>query len=163
VANIEFGLENLGIKKKDRRPRAMEILKLVQLDGFEDYYPGQLSGGMQQRVGLARALAIEPGILLMDEPFGSVDDQTRMLLQDELLKIWEQSQKTVVFVTHDIEEALFLGDRIVVMCARPSKISRVIEVPFGRPRTDEIRGSPELGQLKQEIWEELRSGASVEG
>jgi NitT/TauT family transport system ATP-binding protein len=163
VANIEFGLENLGVKKKDRRPRAMEILKLVQLDGFEDYYPGQLSGGMQQRVGLARALAIEPGILLMDEPFGSVDDQTRMLLQDELLKIWEQSQKTVIFVTHDIEEALFLGDRIVVMCARPSKISRVIEVPFGRPRSDEIRGSPEMGQLKQEIWEELRSGASVEG
>jgi NitT/TauT family transport system ATP-binding protein len=163
VANVEFGLENLGVKKKERRLRAMEILNLVQLDGFEDYYPGQLSGGMQQRVGLARALAIEPEILLMDEPFGSVDDQTRMLLQDELLRIWQRSQKTVIFVTHDIEEALFLGDRIVVMCARPSRISRVVEVPFGRPRTDAIRGSPEMGRLKQEIWEELRAGATVEG
>jgi NitT/TauT family transport system ATP-binding protein len=99
----------------------------------------------------------------MDEPFGSVDDQTRMLLQDELLKVWERSQKTVIFVTHDIEEALFLGDRIVVMRARPSEISRILEVPFGRPRTDEIRGTPEMGRLKQEIWEELRSGATVEG
>jgi NitT/TauT family transport system ATP-binding protein len=161
--NIEFGLENLGVEKSERRRRAAEIIKLVDLEGFERYYPAQLSGGMQQRVGLARALAIEPSILLMDEPFGSVDDQTRMLLQDELLKIWEKSQKTVIFVTHDIEEALFLGDRIVVMRARPSRISRILEVPFGRPRTDEIRGTPEMGRLKQEIWEELRSGATVEG
>jgi NitT/TauT family transport system ATP-binding protein len=163
MGNVEFGLENLGVEKTERRRRAEEIIKLVDLEGFERYYPAQLSGGMQQRVGLARALAIEPSILLMDEPFGSVDDQTRMLLQDELLKIWEKSQKTVIFVTHDIEEALFLGDLIVVMCARPSRISRVLEVPFGRPRTDEIRGTPEMGRLKQEIWEELRSGATVEG
>jgi ABC-type nitrate/sulfonate/bicarbonate transport system ATPase subunit len=163
IGNVEFGLENLGVEKGERRRRAEEVVKLVDLEGFERYYPSQLSGGMQQRVGLARALAIEPTILLMDEPFGSVDDQTRMLLQDELLKIWEKSQKTVIFVTHDIEEALFLGDRIVVMRARPSQISRVLEVPFGRPRTDEIRGSPEMGRLKQEIWEELRSGATVEG
>jgi NitT/TauT family transport system ATP-binding protein len=92
-----------------------------------------------------------------------VDDQTRMLLQDELLKIWEQAQKTVIFVTHDIEEALYLGDKIVVMRARPSRITRILEVPFGRPRTDEIRGTPEMGHLKQEIWEELKSGATVEG
>jgi NitT/TauT family transport system ATP-binding protein len=163
MGNVEFGLENLGVEKSERRRRAEEIIRLVDLDGFERYYPAQLSGGMQQRVGLARALAIEPSILLMDEPFGSVDDQTRMLLQDELLKIWEKSQKTVIFVTHDIEEALFLGDLIVVMCARPSRISRILEVPFGRPRTDEIRGTPEMGRLKQEIWEELRSGATVEG
>ena len=163
MGNVEFGLENLGVDRGERRRRAEEIIKLVDLEGFERYYPAQLSGGMQQRVGLARALAIEPSILLMDEPFGSVDDQTRMLLQDELLKIWEKSQKTVIFVTHDIEEALFLGDRIVVMRARPSKISRILRVPFGRPRTDEIRGSPEMGRLKQEIWEELRSGATVEG
>jgi len=163
MGNVEFGLENLGVEKTERRRRAEEIIKLVDLEGFERYYPAQLSGGMQQRVGLARALAIEPSILLMDEPFGSVDDQTRMLLQDELLKIWEKSQKTVIFVTHDIEEALFLGDLIVVMCARPSRISRILEVPFGRPRTDEIRGTPEMGRLKQEIWEELRSGATVEG
>jgi NitT/TauT family transport system ATP-binding protein len=163
MGNVEFGLENLGVEKTERRRRAEEIIKLVDLEGFERYYPAQLSGGMQQRVGLARALAIEPSILLMDEPFGSVDDQTRMLLQDELLKIWEKSQKTVIFVTHDIEEALFLGDRIVVMRARPSQISRILQVPFGRPRTDEIRGTPEMGRLKQEIWEELRSGATVEG
>jgi NitT/TauT family transport system ATP-binding protein len=163
IGNVEFGLENLGVNKVERRRRAEEVIKLVDLEGFERYYPAQLSGGMQQRVGLARALAIEPSILLMDEPFGSVDDQTRMLLQDELLKIWEQSQKTVIFVTHDIEEALYLGDRIVVMRARPSRVSRMLEVPFGRPRTDEIRGNPEMGRLKQEIWEELRSGATVEG
>ena len=163
LGNIEFGLENLGVKKKDRRTRAGEVLKLVDLEGFADYYPGQLSGGMQQRVGLARALAVDPSLLLMDEPFGSVDDQTRMLLQEELLGIWEREQKTVVFVTHDIEEALYLGDQVVVMRARPSKISRVIEVPFGRPRSDEIRGSPEMARLKQEIWDELKLGATVEG
>ncbi len=161
--NVEFGLENLGVGKEERRRRAEAVISMVDLEGFERYYPAQLSGGMQQRVGLARALAIEPSILLMDEPFGSVDDQTRMLLQDELLKIWEQSQKTVIFVTHDIEEALYLGDLIVVMRARPSQVSRILEVPFGRPRMDDIRGSAEMGRLKQEIWEELRSGASVEG
>jgi len=163
LGNVEFGLENLGVKKQERRRRAHEVIKLVDLEGFETYYPSQLSGGMQQRVGLARAIAVEPTILLMDEPFGSVDDQTRMLLQDELLKIWEQAQKTVIFVTHDIEEALYLGDKIVVMRARPSRITRILEVPFGRPRTDEIRGTPEMGHLKQEIWEELKSGATVEG
>jgi NitT/TauT family transport system ATP-binding protein len=163
LGNVEFGLENLGVKKDERRPRATEILKLVDLEGFENYYPGQLSGGMQQRVGLARALAVNPSLLLMDEPFGSVDDQTRMLLQEELLNIWERDQKTVIFVTHDIEEALYLGDQVVVMRARPSRISRVIDVPFGRPRTDEIRGSPEMAKLKQEIWDELKSGATIEG
>jgi ABC-type nitrate/sulfonate/bicarbonate transport system ATPase subunit len=163
LGNIEFGLENLGVKKEERRPRATEILKLVDLEGFESYYPGQLSGGMQQRVGLARALAVDPQLLLMDEPFGSVDDQTRMLLQEELLRIWERDQKTVIFVTHDIEEALYLGDQVVVMRARPSKISRVIDVPFGRPRTDAVRGNPEMARIKQEIWNELKSGATVEG
>jgi NitT/TauT family transport system ATP-binding protein len=163
IGNVEFGLENLGVKKDERRRRAEEIIKLVDLEGFEHYYPAQLSGGMQQRVGLARALAVEPTILLMDEPFGSVDDQTRMLLQDELLKIWQRDQKTVLFVTHDIEEALYLGDRIVVMRARPSRISRTMDVPFERPRTDRVRGSADMARLKQEIWEELKSGASVEG
>ncbi len=163
IGNIEFGLENLGVRKEERRPRATQVLKLVDLDGFENYYPGQLSGGMQQRVGLARALAVDPSLLLMDEPFGSVDDQTRMLLQEELLKIWERDQKTVVFVTHDIEEALYLGDQVVVMRARPSQISRIIEVPFGRPRSDAVRGSPDMARLKQEIWNELKVGATVEG
>jgi NitT/TauT family transport system ATP-binding protein len=163
VGNVEFGLENLKVKKEERRPRAIEVLRLVQLEGFERYYPGQLSGGMQQRVGLARALAVNPSLLLMDEPFGSVDDQTRMLLQEELLGIWERDHKTVIFVTHDIEEALYLGDQIVVMRARPSRISRVVDVPFSRPRSDAVRGSPEMARLKQEIWDELKSGATVEG
>lgn len=163
IANVEFGLENLGVKKDERRRRAKEVLSLVDLEGFESYFPGQLSGGMQQRVGLARALAVDPSILLMDEPFGSVDDQTRMLLQDELLAIWEKDHKTVVFVTHDIEEALYLGDQIVVMRARPSRVTRVIDVPFPRPRKEDIRGSAEMGRLKQEIWKELKSGATVEG
>jgi NitT/TauT family transport system ATP-binding protein len=163
IANVEFGLENLGVKKEERRRRAKEVLKLVDLEDFERYYPGQLSGGMQQRVGLARAFAVDPSILLMDEPFGSVDDQTRMLLQEELLGIWEKDQKTVVFVTHDIEEAIYLADRIVVMRARPSRVTRVIDVPFGRPRDEGVRGSPELARLKQEIWNELKAGATVEG
>ncbi len=163
LANVEFGLENLGVDKEERHERAKKVLKLVDLVDFERYFPGQLSGGMQQRVGLARALALEPSQLLMDEPFGSVDDQTRMLLQEELLKIWEQTHKTVIFVTHDIEEALFLSDTVVIMRARPARITRILEVPFGRPRTDAVRGVPELGQLKQEIWEELKTGATVEG
>jgi ABC-type nitrate/sulfonate/bicarbonate transport system ATPase subunit len=163
ISNVEFGLENLGVGKEERRRRAKEVLKVVDLEDFERYYPGQLSGGMQQRVGLARALAVDPSILLMDEPFGSVDDQTRMLLQDELLAIWEKNQKTVVFVTHDIEEAIYLADRIVVMRARPSCVSRVVDVPFGRPRDESIRGSAEMGRLKQEIWSELKAGATVEG
>ena len=163
LGNVEFGLENLGVPKDERRTKATEIVKMVELEGFESYYPGQLSGGMQQRVGLARALAVDPSLLLMDEPFGSVDDQTRMLLQDELLNIWERDQKTVVFVTHDIEEALYLGDHVVVMRARPSKISRIVDVPFGRPRIEDVRGSPEMARLKQEIWEELKTGATVEG
>ncbi len=161
--NIEFGLENLGVKKDERRQRAEHVIKAVGLEGFERYFPGQLSGGMQQRVGLARALAVDPSILLMDEPFGSVDDQTRMLLQDELLGIWERNQKTVIFVTHDIEEAIYLGDHVVVMRARPSRITRTIDVPFERPRDEGIRGSPEMGRLKQEIWNELKAGATVEG
>jgi ABC-type nitrate/sulfonate/bicarbonate transport system ATPase subunit len=161
--NIEFGLENLGLKKDERQRRAHAVIKIVALEGFERYYPGQLSGGMQQRVGLARALAVDPSILLMDEPFGSVDDQTRMLLQDELLGIWEGNQKTVIFVTHDIEEALYLADQVVVMAARPSRVTRVLDVPFGRPRKEGIRGSAEMGRLKQEIWDELKAGATVEG
>jgi len=163
MGNVEFGLENLGVKKEERRRRAEEVVKFVALEGFESYFPGQLSGGMQQRVGLARALAVDPTILLMDEPFGSVDDQTRMLLQDELLGIWEGNQKTVIFVTHDIEEALYLADQVIVMCARPSRISRTIDVPFKRPRDESIRGSGELARLKQEIWNELKPGATVEG
>ncbi len=160
LGNVEFGLENLKVEKAERRERALKWLKLVDLEGFQDHYPAQLSGGMQQRVGLARALAVEPEILLMDEPFGSVDDQTRMVLQEELLRIWERDHKTVLFVTHDIEEALFLADVVVVMSPRPGKILKIVDVPFARPRQDALRGDAGFAHLKQTIWEELRDGVA---
>ena len=116
---------------------------------------------MQQRVGIARALAINPTILLMDEPYGALDVQTRELLQDELLNIWEKQRKTVIFVTHSIEEALYLADRIVVMSPRPGRIERIIEVPFARPRRDELKGTPQFLDLRRDIWQSLKKGAHV--
>jgi NitT/TauT family transport system ATP-binding protein len=116
---------------------------------------------MQQRVGIARALAINPSVLLMDEPYGALDVQTRDLLQDELLRIWEMQRKTVIFVTHSIEEALYLADRIVVMSPRPGRIERVIEVPFARPRIDEVKSTREFLELRRDIWQGLKKGAHV--
>ena len=159
--NVEYGLENQKLKKESRQSIAMEWLAKVDLDGFADFHPNQLSGGMQQRVGLARALAINPDILLMDEPFGALDAQTRIQLQDELERLWRSARKTVVFVTHDIEEALYLADRVVVMSARPGRIVEDIKVPFPRPRTDELRGDSEFGELKSRIWNLLRSTDDV--
>ena len=159
--NVEFGLEMLGIDRDERRERGRHYIEMVGLTGFEDAYPHQLSGGMQQRVGIARALAIRPEVLLMDEPFGSLDVQTRDLLQDELLRIWQQERKTVIFVTHSIEEAIYLGDRIIVLSPRPSRIDRVIEVPFDRPRTDEIKTSPEFLETRREIWTLLKGGVRI--
>lgn len=151
LANVEFGLENLGVPKEKRRETAVHWMKVVGLEGFEQHYPGQLSGGMQQRVGLIRALAIDPKILLMDEPFGAVDDLTRMKLQEELLNLWERDNKTVVFVTHDIEEALYLADKVIVMSARPGRISEVFDVDLPRPRNPEIRALPDFAKLKGEV------------
>jgi NitT/TauT family transport system ATP-binding protein len=158
LGNVEFGLENRKVPKRERRSRAQDFIRRVDLVGFEDHYPAQLSGGMQQRVGLARALAIGPRLLLMDEPFGSVDSQTKMLLQAELVQLWEADAKTVVFITHDIEEALFLGDVVYVLGPRPSTIESRIEVPFARPRTDALRANPEFARLREEIWESLKQG-----
>jgi NitT/TauT family transport system ATP-binding protein len=161
LGNIEFGLEVAGVPKAERRERARHYINLVGLTNFERSYPHQLSGGMQQRVGIARALAIKPDLLLMDEPYGALDVQTRDLLQIELLRIWESERKTVVFVTHSIEEAIFLADRIVVMTPRPGRIDRIIQVPFPRPRDESIKTSPEFLALRSDIWASLKKGAHI--
>jgi len=151
--NIEFGLETGEVGKEDRRRISQEFIDMVGLTDFGDAYPKELSGGMQQRVGLARALAIDPEILLMDEPFGALDAQTRELMQTELLRIWSEHQKTSVFVTHDIEEAIFLSDRVVVLTARPGRILEIVDVPFDRPRFDrDLKSTQKFGELRDEIW-----------
>ncbi len=161
LANVEFGLETKGIAKAERAQIAQHYIKLVGLAGFEQAYPHELSGGMQQRAGFARALAINPEILLMDEPFGALDVQTRDILQNELLQIWQKEKKTVLFVTHSIEEAIYLADRIAVITPRPARVDRIIEVPFGRPRSEEMKARPEFLALRQQIWAVLKEGVTV--
>ena len=134
AGNVGFGLERDGVATTERERRVRELLELVGLDGFADTYPRDLSGGMKQRVALARALAVDPGLLLMDEPFGAVDAQTKKMLQDELLDIWQETGKTILFVTHDVEEAVKLADRVVVMAKEPGRIREVIDVDVERPR-----------------------------
>ena len=133
IENVEFGLELAGMSERERRERARSMLAMVGLEGFERAFPHQLSGGMRQRVGLARAWCMDPQILLMDEPFGALDAQARELMQDELLRIWEQDRKTVVFVTHSIDEAIYLADRVLVMDARPGRIKEDLPVDLPRP------------------------------
>lgn len=152
LSNVEFGLEIKGVPKAERQEVSRRYINLVGLSGFEDSLPHELSGGMQQRVGIARAFAIQPEVLLMDEPFGALDVQTRDILQDELLRIWEQEQKTVVFVTHSIEEAIYLADRIIVFSPLPARIERIIRVPFGRPRREEMKTERTFLELRREIW-----------
>ncbi len=159
--NVEFGLEVKGISKSERRDVSLHYIELVGLAGFEDSFPHELSGGMQQRVGFARALAIKPEVLLMDEPFGALDVQTRDILQDELLNIWNKEQKTVLFVTHSIEEAIYLADRIAVISPRPATVDCIIDVPFERPRTEEMKSRPEFLEMRQEIWSMLKAGVKV--
>jgi NitT/TauT family transport system ATP-binding protein len=159
-ANAAFGLTLAGAPAAVIRERVTHYLDLVGLSGFEQHYPYQLSGGMQQRVGLVRALAIDPKILLMDEPFASLDAQTREILQEELLRIMErlEERKTMVFITHSIDEAILLGDRIAVMTARPGRIKEIIDLPFGRPRDVEaIRADPRYAELRAHIWHELKA------
>src|SRR6201993_359768 len=127
VTNVAFGLEIRGASKEECRATAKELIKLVGLEGFERRLPKELSGGMQQRVGLARALAVNPQILLMDEPFGALDEQTRRLLQEQLLRIWDQERKTVLFITHSMEEAVLLGDRVMLMTPRPGRVKEIID------------------------------------
>src|SRR5258705_6071946 len=156
AANIELGLELKGTPTAARTERATELIQLVGLNGFERHYPHELSGGMKQRVGLARALATEPQVLLMDEPFAALDAQTRDLMQTELLQIWERTKKTVLFVTHSIEEAAYLSDRVIIMTARPGRTKDVLQIGLPRPRDYEMRLTPEFNEIKLRIWEVLK-------
>lgn len=156
-ANVRFGLQVSGRGREETRERAAFWLDKMGLSEFARTYPDQLSGGMRQRVSIARALALEPELLLMDEPFAALDAQLREVLQDELLAIWQSDRRTVLFVTHSLEEAIVLGDRVAVMSARPGQLLRSVEVPFERPRTGELRATPEFGALKSELWDLLKT------
>ncbi len=150
--NVEFGLRMQRVAAAERRRRAAHFIELVKLRGFERHYPAELSGGMQQRVTLARILAADPEVLLMDEPFAALDAMTRQEMQEELLRIQEVSRKTVVFITHSIDEALILADRIVVMSARPGRVKEVLDNTLPRPRHVSIQLSPDFAALKAKIW-----------
>jgi NitT/TauT family transport system ATP-binding protein len=153
--NVEFGLELQGMAGKERADRARRLLELVGLGNAGEHYPHQMSGGMQQRVGLARALAIDPAILLMDEPFSALDAQTREVLQRELLAIHAQTGKTILFVTHDLDEAIYLSNRVIVLAAKPGRIKKIIDIPFGNPRPDlpRLRALPEFQAIRGEMWD----------
>ena len=152
LANALIGPEVMGQVGAKERQRTLDLLKLVGLGGFEGYYPRQLSGGMRQRVNLARALTIDPEILLMDEPFASLDAQTREIMQTELMRIWEQGRKTVLFVTHQIDEAVFLSDRVLVFARRPGRLQESVEIKLPRPRQLAIKRNPEFVDYVDRIW-----------
>lgn len=156
IDNVAFGLQMRGFSKKERDKIAMEWLGRVGLRKFANYYPAQLSGGMKQRVSIARALANDPEVLLMDEPLGALDAQTRMVLQDELMRIWEGQQKTVVYITHSLDEAILLGDKVVIMTAQPGKHKATFEIDIPRPRTIKTMATPEFAAHKGRIWEALQ-------
>lgn len=162
--NVAFGLKARGLRKAERYRIAEDYIRKVGLTGFERALPHQLSGGMKQRVSIARAFANDPDILLMDEPFAALDEQTKLLLQEELIRIWEESRKTVVYVTHGIDEAIVLADRIMVMSARPGRIKDIIDIGpvFGRPRNvKSVKASPLFGELFTRIWGQLREEVEI--
>lgn len=165
VENISFGLEMQGVSKKERLNKATSFMINYGLEGFSRSYPHELSGGMRQRVALARAFLTDPQLLLMDEPFGSLDAQTRLVLQEELLRIWRDNRKTILFVTHDIEEAIMLSDRILVLTDRPGTIRDDISIPLDRPRDLKSRDHPGIKEIKWHIWkmleEEVRKGMEI--
>ncbi|MCW4460060.1 ABC transporter ATP-binding protein [Microbacterium sp. MPKO10] len=150
--NVEFGLKVAGVPKAERAKRAEYFIEMVGLEQFADALPKMLSGGMKQRCAIARAYAVNPSILLMDEPFGALDALTRVKLQEQLLETWNREKRTVMFITHDVDEAVFLANRVVVMAARPGRIHEVIDVDLPYPRTEEVRLSPEFGELRNRVW-----------
>lgn len=157
IKNVELGLESKDFDEKKRREIAEEYLRLVGLSDYRQYHPNQLSGGMQQRIAIARALAVDPEILFMDEPFGALDAMTRMTMQDEIERIWQEKKKTVIFVTHDIEEAVFLADKIIVMTAGPGKVKKIIDVPLARKRN---RTSYDFLAIRDEVFKEFELKSS---
>ena len=160
IENVAFPLEIAGMPKAERLDKAQRFVRLVGLDGFERRYPAELSGGMRQRVSMARTLASEPKILLMDDPFASLDEQTRLLLGDKVLQIQQQLKQTTLLITHNITEAVQLADRILVMTYRPGKLKRIVEIKLPRPRTSEIVSSEAFGRYVAQIWSDLREEAS---
>src|SRR5215475_12459208 len=160
VDNVAFPLEIAGLPRAERYERARQFVKLVGLDGFERRYPAELSGGMRQRVSMARTLVAQPKILLMDEPFAALDEQTRLLLGDKVLQIQQQLRQTTLLITHNITEAVQLADRILVMTYRPGKLKRIVEIKLPRPRTSEIVSSEAFGRYVAQIWSDLREEAS---
>jgi NitT/TauT family transport system ATP-binding protein len=153
--NVAFGLEMRGVGRRQRHDQAQAFIERVGLASFAHSYPHELSVGMRQRVGIARAFVADPQMLLMDEPFGSLDAQTRLVLQEELLRIWKDHQKLVIYVTHDIEEAVLLGDRVLVMTGRPGRVREEIPIPVGRPRDLSNMGRPDVMEIKWRIWKTL--------
>ncbi|MFB6877535.1 ABC transporter ATP-binding protein [Streptomyces sp. NPDC056323] len=164
TANVEYGLKVAGVGRAERRRRAQEVIELVGLTDFADALPKTLSGGMKQRCAIARAYAVDPKVLLMDEPFGALDSLTRVRMQESLLDTWSRDRRTVMFITHDVDEAVFLANRVVVMAARPGRIHTVIPVTLPYPRTEEHRLSPEFAALRAQVWHAVhRQPAPLEG
>ena len=157
--NVMYGLNKMGLSKADKESRAQAMIDLVQLTGFEDSFPSALSGGMKQRAAIARTLVVEPDVLLMDEPFGALDAQTRTLMQEELRQIVQRSPKTVVFVTHDVHEAVLLADRVAVMTARPGRIKAIVDMPKDRP--EDFSRQPAFHEMVDHLWDLVRSEASA--
>ena len=156
LGNVEFGLEMRGLGVEERRAKARAMIRLVGLAGFEDRYPSELSGGMKQRVAIARALVLEPKILLMDEPFGALDEQTRIILGEELLKIRDELKQTIILVTHNINESVQLSDRVMIMTARPGRVKEVVSIDLPKPRDSSIIASERFGRLVAQVWGALR-------